>query len=114
MMSITCPALCGVATNLRGETFEWGLVEYIQDYLLPMALTAPELCDFLLRVSPMLAPLRGDKQVGAKLEFSDDDWGTLKRLAQHVRPPPDPLGLVTVATCNRAIFLAEKVAAVAT
>ncbi len=102
---ITCPPLCGVAINLRGEPVEFGLVEYVQDVLLPGAMSSAELCDFLLRVMKACPP-RGPEQVGKPIALSREDWTTLCAFARKERNPGSPENLVAFATCNRAILLA--------
>lgn len=102
---ITCPPLCGVALNLRGEPKEFGLVEYVQDVLLPGAMSSAELCDFLLRMMKACPP-RGPEQVGKTIELDSDDWKILCSLARKERNPGSPENLVAFATCNRAILLA--------
>lgn len=102
---ITCPPLCGVQLNLRGEPVQWGLVEYVQDVLLRGSNTTPELCDFTLRVMEACPP-RGPEQVGAKLRLNPDDHRTLCGLTKRDNGLIGPENIVASAKCHRAILLA--------
>ena len=109
MKRITCPPLCGIALNLRGEPVEWGMAEYIQDFLLVDALGTVELCDLAIRLAGKLTALRGAAQVGQSIDLADDEFALLRALATRRRDPGSAENLVAFAVCNRAIFLAETV-----
>jgi hypothetical protein len=109
MKALVCPPLLGISPNVRGEFVEWGIVEYIQDVLLPGALGTVEHCDAALRVLTAIKGLRGPKQVGVRLEFEDADCALLVGLARQPRQGIGPENLVAMATYNRALMLAETV-----
>lgn len=108
MKAITCPPLCGISLSVRGDPVQWGLVEYIQDFLLPDALGSVESCNAIIRIGEALAGLRNAEQVGKVLTFEDGDHALLRALATKSRQGLSPENLVAVAICNRAIFLAES------
>lgn len=109
MKSIACPSLLGVSPNVRGEFVEWGIIEYIQDILLPGALGTVEHCDSALRILAVIKGLRGPTQVGVRIELEDADCALLVALARQPRQGIGPENLVAMATYNRALMLAETV-----
>lgn len=106
--TFTCPPLCGVGIGPRGQPVEWGVVEYVQDVLLPGALGTVDLCDATLRILKALPP-RGPEQVGKAVELDKDDWNVLRGLAAQQRNPGSVESLMAFAICNRAILLAQEI-----
>ena len=104
MKTFTCPPLCGVATDSSNRTVEWGLVEYVQDFLLPSALDTPDHCEAALRVIRSLPP-RGAEQVGKPVHLEGSDWELLCKLCRQVQPRGAE-NIVAVGTCNIVIMRA--------
>lgn len=109
MKSFVCPELLGISTDLRGQLWQWGIVEYVQDILLKGMQGSVENCDFTLRLSLALTPLRGPEQVGQRVRLMDDDVSKLQKLASLPREHRSPQDLVAFATYNRTLLLAESV-----
>ncbi len=106
---ITCPPLCGTFVNQRPDgvdVIQWGLVEYLQDIVLPDALGAVELCDMVIRVTKELPP-RGAEQVDKVVRVTEKDWQLLCSLVGMRRKAPGgPENLMAAAICNRAVLVA--------
>lgn len=110
---INCPELKGVLINGTNIT-QWGLVEYLEDVILPRALATADMCEMSIRVLTQLTGKRGQAQVGWRFIVSTADHQKLCELARGLvgQLPPvlsSPENMIAVATCNIAIYLAADV-----
>jgi hypothetical protein len=111
---ITCPPLCGAFVNAQPDglrVVQWGLVEYLQDIVLPDALGTVELCDLVLRITKEI-PERGPGQVGKQIRVGAKDWQALCALVSVRRNAPGgPVNLLATAICIRAGLVAADASA---